>query len=103
MQEGTELLPFLEGLAPLAARLPAREASTAAQHLQAVAGSPQARCSTQVCDTAALLISVNRLWLVSMSVGLLEYMLKPANFSCSIMPLCFTVVRPWKVLPLQFR
>ena len=38
MQEGTELLPFLEGLAPLAARLPAREASTAAQHLQAVAG-----------------------------------------------------------------
>lgn len=37
MQEGTELLPFLEGLAPLAARLPAREASAAAQHLQAVA------------------------------------------------------------------
>ena len=37
MQEGTELLPFLEGLSPLAARLPAREAASAAQHLQAAA------------------------------------------------------------------
>ena len=36
-QEGTELLPFLEGLSPLAARLPAREAASAAQHLQAAA------------------------------------------------------------------
>ena len=37
VQEGTELLPFLEGLSPLAARLPAREAASAAQHLQAAA------------------------------------------------------------------
>ena len=36
-QEGAELLPFLEGLSPLAARLPAREASSAAQHLEAMA------------------------------------------------------------------
>ena len=57
MQEGTELLPFLEGLAPLAARLPAREASAAAQDLRAVAAPHKPATGASERPAAVLCVS----------------------------------------------